>query len=130
MHWRVESIAAAGRQFSFEHSAIRLLLDSNCTACNDGPMIKSFRDSRARALFEQRDVPALRHIERAARRKLEALDSALQLGDLAASRGNNLETLKGDRLGQHSIPVNEQYRICFVWQKGDASNVEIVDYHR
>jgi proteic killer suppression protein len=90
-------------------------------------MIKGFRDSRAKALFEQQDVPALRHIERAARRKLEALDSALQLGDLAASRGNNLEALKGTRLGQHSIRINDQYRICFVWHKGDASDVEIVD---
>jgi toxin HigB-1 len=81
-------------------------------------MIKSFRDSRAKALFERKDVPALRHIERPARRKLEALDSARQLGDLAAARGNNLEALKGDRLGQHSIRINEQYRICFVWQWG------------
>jgi proteic killer suppression protein len=93
-------------------------------------VIRSFRDSRAQALFEQRDVPALRHIERTARRKLEALDSAQRLGDLAAARGNNLEALKGDRLGQHSIRINDQYRICFVWQNGDASEVEIVDYHR
>jgi proteic killer suppression protein len=93
-------------------------------------MIKSFRDANAKALFEQQDVPALRHIERAARRKLEALDAARQLGDLAASRGNNLEALKGSRRGQHSIRVNAQCRICFVWLKGDASDVEIVDYHR
>ena len=93
-------------------------------------MIKSFRDSNAKALFEQHDVPALRHIERAARRKLEALDAARQLGDLAAARGNNLEALKGNRLGQHSIRINDQYRICFIWQKGDAAAVEIVDYHR
>jgi proteic killer suppression protein len=93
-------------------------------------MIKSFRDANAKALFEQQDVPALRHIERAARRKLEALDAARQLGDLAAARGNYLEALKGNRLGQHSIPINRQYRICFVWLKGDALDVEIVDYHR
>ena len=93
-------------------------------------MIKSFRDSRAKALFEQREVPALQHIERATRRKLEALDAARRLDDLAAARGNNLEALKGDRRGQHSIRINEQYRICFVWQKGDVSDVEIVDYHR
>jgi toxin HigB-1 len=93
-------------------------------------MIKSFRDSRAKALFEQHDVPALRHIERAARRKLEALDSAQQLGDLAAARGNNLEALKGNRIGQYSIRINDQYRICFAWKKGDAFGVEIVDYHR
>ena len=93
-------------------------------------MIKSFRDPRAKALFEQQDVPALRHIERTAWRKLEAVDSARQLGDLAAARGNNLEALKGDRAGQHSIRINDQYRICFVWGKGDAADVEIVDYHR
>jgi proteic killer suppression protein len=93
-------------------------------------MIKSFRDANAKALFEQQDVPALRHIERAARRKLEALDAAQQLGDLAAARGNYLEALKGNRLGQYSIRINRQYRICFVWQKGDASHVEIIDYHR
>jgi plasmid maintenance system killer protein len=62
-------------------------------------MIKSFRDANAKALFEQQDVPALRHIERVARRKLEALDAARQLGDLAAARGNYLEALKGNRLG-------------------------------
>jgi proteic killer suppression protein len=93
-------------------------------------MIKSFRDSRAKALFEQHYVPALPHIERTARRKLEALDSAQEPGDLAASRGNNLEILKGDRSGQHSIRINDQYRVCFAWQKGDAFDVEIVDYHR
>jgi len=93
-------------------------------------MIKSFRDANAKALFEQQDVPKLRHIERAARRKLEALDAARQLGDLAAARGNYLEALKGNRLGQYSIRINRQYRICFVWQKGDASHVEIIDYHR
>jgi toxin HigB-1 len=93
-------------------------------------MIKSFRDSSAKALFEQRDVPELRHIERTARRKLEALDAARRLDDLAAARGNSLEALKGNRLGQHSIRINDQYRICFVWRKGDASEVEIVDYHR
>ena len=92
-------------------------------------MIKSFRDSCAKALFERKDVPALRPIERPARRKLEALDSARQLGDLAAARGNNLEALKGDRLGQHSIRINDQYRVCFVWRDGNALDVEIVDYH-
>lgn len=109
---------------------MRLLFDGKGAPIYSVFMIKSFRDSRAKALFEQQEVPGLRHIERAARRKLEALDSARQLGDLAAARGNNLEALKGTRLGQHSIRINEQYRICFVWHKGDASQVEIVDYHR
>jgi toxin HigB-1 len=109
---------------------MRLLFAGNRTASYTAYVIKSFRDSHAKALFEQQDVPALRHIERTARRKLEALDAARRLDDLAASRGNNLEALRGNRLGQYSIRINQQYRICFVWEKGDASEVEIVDYHR
>jgi toxin HigB-1 len=92
-------------------------------------VIKSFRDADAKALFEQEDVPAMRNIERVARRKLEALDAAHVLGDLAAARGNHLEALKGTRMGQHSIRINDQFRICFVWRSGDAYEVEIVDYH-
>ena len=92
-------------------------------------VIKSFRDPDAKVLFEQREVAKYRNLERVARRKLEALDAARKLGDLGASRGNNLEALKGDRLGQHSIRINDQYRLCFVWQSGDAFDVEIVDYH-
>jgi len=82
---------------------MRLLFAGKRTASYTAFVIKSFRDSRAKALFEQQDVPAWRQIERTARRKLEALDSARQLGDLASARGNNLEALKGNRLGQHSI---------------------------
>ncbi len=62
-------------------------------------------------------------------RKLLELDSALELSDLREPPGNRLEALKGDREGQHSIRINDQYRICFVWREGHAWDVEIVDYH-
>ena len=68
-------------------------------------------------------------IERPAQRKLTALDEAETLRDLAALPGNHLEVLKGDRQGQHSIRINDQYRICFAWDDGHATDVEIVDYH-
>jgi len=68
-------------------------------------------------------------IHRVALRKLRMLHRARTLLDLRVPPGNRLETLKGDRSGQHSIRVNDQYRICFIWQDGDAFDVEIVDYH-
>lgn len=64
-----------------------------------------------------------------ARRKLRMLDDADRLGDLAAVPGNRLEALGGDRTGQHSIRINDQWRVCFVWRDGEAEQVEIVDYH-
>ena len=64
-----------------------------------------------------------------ARRKLDALDAAGRLDDLRVPVGNRLEALSGNRTGQHSIRVNDQWRVCFVWQGGDAYEVEIVDYH-
>jgi proteic killer suppression protein len=67
--------------------------------------------------------------ERVAQRKLRQLDIATELRDLSSPPGNNLEALKGDRRGQHSIRINQQWRICFVWRNGDAYDVEIVDYH-
>jgi proteic killer suppression protein len=68
-------------------------------------------------------------IEKSARRKLDMLHQALDLGDLKAPPANRLEALAGDRRGQHSIRINDQWRICFVWTKGGAEHVEIVDYH-
>ncbi|MCY3855398.1 MAG: type II toxin-antitoxin system RelE/ParE family toxin [Rhodospirillales bacterium] len=68
-------------------------------------------------------------IQRRARAKLLAIDAAARLDDLRVPPGNRLEALRGDRLGQHSVRVNEQWRICFVWRGGDAWEVEIVDYH-
>lgn len=68
-------------------------------------------------------------VERPALRKLEQLDWSLVLEDLRAPPGNRLEALKGDRRGQHSIRINDQWRVCFVWSRDGASDVEIVDYH-
>lgn len=92
-------------------------------------MIRSFRCRDAAALFNDRDVRRFRNIERVARRKLLYLDRAIRLQDLRVPPGNRLETLKGDRKGQHSIRINDQWRICFRWKNGDALDVEIVDYH-
>ena len=92
-------------------------------------MIQSFRDKDTEALFEDRMVPRFRAIERVARRRLLYLHRVVRLEDLKVPPGNRLETLKGNRAGQHSIRINAQWRICFVWRNGDALNVEIVDYH-
>jgi len=92
-------------------------------------MIRSFRDAATAHLFADEDVPRFRSIERQARRKLIYLHSAGSLNDLRSPPGNRLEALKGDRQGQHSIRINDQWRICFVWGVGGAEAVEIVDYH-
>jgi len=92
-------------------------------------VIKSFRSPEAEALFNDRPVARLRAIERPARRKLLYLSQARSLQDLLVPPGNRLEALKGDRKGQHSIRVNDQWRICFRWSEGHAHDVEIVDYH-
>ena len=92
-------------------------------------VIKSFRSQDAEQLFKRERVKRFRNIERVARRKLEMLDAATTLGDLRALPGNRLEELVGDRKGQHSIRINDQFRICFVWRAGNAEQVEIVDYH-
>jgi len=68
-------------------------------------------------------------IQQTARRKLRMLNNAQSLSDLRVPPGNRLETLRGDRAGQHSIRINDQWRICFEWREGDAYEVEIVDYH-
>ena len=92
-------------------------------------MIKSFRTIDTEALFNDRLVARFRAIERPARRKLFYLNHARSLQDLLVPPGNRLEALKADRKGQHSIRVNDQWRICFRWQEGHAYDVEIVDYH-
>ncbi|MGB7946965.1 MAG: type II toxin-antitoxin system RelE/ParE family toxin [Candidatus Binatia bacterium] len=92
-------------------------------------MIRSFRSRETEALFADRDVPRFRAIERIARRKLLYLHRARSLQDLMVPPGNRLEALKGDRKGQHSIRINDQWRVCFLWRSGDAYDVEIVDYH-
>jgi proteic killer suppression protein len=92
-------------------------------------MIRSFKSAATARLFADDDVPRFRAIERQARRKLLILDSATALNDLRQPPGNRLEVLKGDRKGQHSIRINDQWRICFVWTDAGAEDVEIVDYH-
>ena len=92
-------------------------------------MIRSFRDAKTETLFNDQDVPRFRSIERVARRKLLYLNRARHLEDLRVPPGNRLEALKGDRKGQYSIRINDQWRICFRWKDGDAYDVEIADYH-
>lgn len=92
-------------------------------------MIKSFRCKETEALFNDQLSRRFHLIERIARRKLEMLDAAEKLNDLKAPPGNRLEALKGKRMGQYSIRINDQWRICFQWQTGNAYGVEIVDYH-
>lgn len=92
-------------------------------------MIRSYRSKDTEALFADMEVPRFRVFERIARRKLLYLHRARSLQDLRVPPGNRLEVLKGDRKGQHSIRINERWRICFVWTRGDAYEVEIVDYH-
>lgn len=92
-------------------------------------MIKSFRSIDTERLFHRERVRKFQAIERIALRKLKMLDASWQLRDLAAVPGNRLEALKGERKGQHSIRINDQWRVCFVWKEGDAFDVEILDYH-
>jgi proteic killer suppression protein len=92
-------------------------------------MIASFRCRDTARLFDDRAGARFRSIERVARRKLAMLNAAMQLEELRMPPGNRLEALRGDRRGQHSIRINDQWRICFRWIDGDAHDVEIVDYH-
>lgn len=92
-------------------------------------MIRSFACADTEALFHSRPVPRFASIERIARRKLLQLHAATELASLRIPPGNRLEALKGDRKGQHSIRINDQWRVCFIWRKDGAHRVEIVDYH-
>ena len=92
-------------------------------------MIQSFRSKETERLHLRQRVKRFRAIERVAQRKLAQLNAAADLRDLAAPPGNRLEALHGNRRGQHSIRINDQWRICFVWREGSVYDVEIVDYH-
>ncbi|PKP76902.1 MAG: excinuclease ABC subunit A [Alphaproteobacteria bacterium HGW-Alphaproteobacteria-3] len=92
-------------------------------------MIRSFRCKDTAWLFADEDVPRFGAIEKAARRKLLLLNAARKVEELRVPPGNRLEALKGERRGQYSIRINDQWRICFVWKDGDAADVEIADYH-
>ena len=91
-------------------------------------MIRSCRDKDVRRLLERKFSRRLQSIEKSARVRLEVLDAVTSLRDLDLP-GFRLESLKGDRKGQYSIRINDRYRVCFMWQDGDAHDVEIVDYH-
>lgn len=91
--------------------------------------IKSFKCEVTEALFKGESSKRFKSIETVAERKLQMLDSAMELRDLRAPPGNHLEALKGDREGQHSIRINDKWRICFIWSDAGVNNVEIVDYH-
>ena len=92
-------------------------------------MIKTFQCANTQALSHGERVKRFANIATAARRKLRQLEIAARLDDLQVPPGNRLEALKGDRAGQHSIRVNDQFRVCFRWTDAGAEDVEIVDYH-
>lgn len=93
-------------------------------------MIESFKDKRTKSIFEGKRVKKLpENLQKRVLRKLLLIDAAFVLEDLMVPPGNNLEPLSGDRDGQHSIWVNNQWRICFVWGDDGVYEVELVDYH-
>ena len=92
-------------------------------------MIRSFRTAETERLFRREPVRRFKAIERQALRKLDMLDAAGDLRSLSTLPGNQLERSKGDRKGQYSVRINDQWRVCFDWQDGHAYEVEIVDYH-
>ena len=93
-------------------------------------VIRSFADRRTAAIWVDRMPKGFPNdLAKVARRKLRMLESATRLEDLRNPPGNRLETLVGDRTGQYSIRVNDQWRVCFVWREGDAYDVEVIDYH-
>lgn len=93
-------------------------------------MIKTFKCKDTEKLFNDLDVKKFRSISRAVRIKLEVLNAAVSLNSLRIPPGNRLEQLKGNRNGQYSIRINNQWRICFAWKEGNVIDVEIVDYHK
>ena len=95
-----------------------------------GSMIRGFKDETAKAVFDGENPKGFpSDILKAARRKLRYLNAATQLEDLRAPPGNGLEALKGNRAGQHSIRINDQFRVCFKWTPEGPAEVEITDYH-
>ena len=92
-------------------------------------MIKPFRCKATQKLYEGEPSRKFQGIRRQAELRLDRLDQAVTLQDLAAFRGNRLESLHGNRRGQHSIRINDQWRICFVWREDGPHDVEVVDYH-
>lgn len=92
-------------------------------------MIQSFGDDKTASLFEGERIKTFEKFERIARRKPEMIQAAIQLKDLKIPPGNRLEELQGKRSGCHSIRINDQWRVCFIWRDGNAYEVQIEDYH-
>jgi toxin HigB-1 len=92
-------------------------------------VIRSFRTKEARRIFEGKRSRQFGNVQGAIERKLQMLDAATSLDDLRSPPSNHLEALKGDRAGQHSIRINDQFRFCFVWTDTGPENVELTDYH-
>ena len=92
-------------------------------------MIHCFRDKDTEALFNGQRVRRFEAVKAQAERRLQILDSATSLGDLTGLPSNHLEALRGDRQGQHSIRINDQWRVCFVWREDGPHEMEMVDYH-
>ena len=114
----------------YQHSQSIVTLDNHIGLRYHPSMIKSFKDEETAKLFRRqfsRKLP--QDIQRIARRKLEILDSAETLQDVRIPPANHLEKLFGDREGQYSMRINDQWRICFEWRESDVYNAEIVDYH-
>lgn len=107
-----------------------LTLSANNALRYHDPVIKSYRDKEARRIAEGRFSRRLpRAIQRRAKMRLDRIAAASELDDLRLPPSHRLEALSGDRAGQHSIRINDQWRICFTWRDGNAFDVEIVDYH-
>jgi proteic killer suppression protein len=105
------------------------LLDIVCAVYYAWQVIRSFRCAETEKVFRGGRSRKFGNLANMIERKLNVLDAAKDLTDLRVLPGNRLEALKGDRAGQHSIRVNDQWRVCFVWKQGNAYDVEVVDYH-
>ena len=106
-----------------------MTLDVNHVSRHYGFVIKTFKCADTRAISKGEPVKRFANIATVARRKLRQLEIAGRLDDLRVPPGNRLETLRGDRAGQHSIRINDQFRVCFRWTDAGAEDVEIADYH-
>lgn len=106
------------------------MIDTSCAALYNKVVIKTFKDDNTQKIYQRehsRKLPP--DIQQVALRKLRMINNAISINDLRIPPANRLEKLGGDRAGQWSIRINDQWRICFEWQGSDALNVEIVDYH-
>ena len=129
LHLAARSLVSAHVHSPFFGSAQIVTLDVSNAARYYSVMIASFRNGETERLTRGWRVTRLAAIESVARRKLRQLQIAGRLDDLRVPPGNRLEALRGDRAGQHSIRINDQYRLCFRWTAAGAEDVEIVDYH-